>query len=94
MNNFFNVKWKKLSYFNKLSFFCIYYYKQESDEWSYSSSIWGLICDGLDCILEDCFFFEFRVGYWFFFRDMGVYIMFVVLIFNGMFFFQKYYFCE
>lgn len=94
MNNFSNVKWKKLSYFNKSSSFFTHYYKQESDERSYSSSIWGPTCDGLDCILEDCPLPELRVGHWLFFRDMGAYTMSAASTFNGMPPPQKYYFCE
>lgn len=67
---------------------------QESDERSYSSSIWGPTCDGLDCILEDCPLPELRVGHWLFFRDMGAYTMSAASTFNGMPPPQKYYFCE
>lgn len=49
-------------------------------------SIWGLICDGIDCIIESiCFFVVLDVGDWFYFEDMGVYIKCFVIIFNGFF---------
>lgn len=53
------------------------------DEKYYLFSIWGLICDGFDWIVECCNLFEMYVGDWMLFENMGVYIVVVVFIFNG-----------
>ncbi|XP_041356932.1 ornithine decarboxylase-like [Gigantopelta aegis] len=54
------------------------------DENTFTSSIWGPTCDGLDCIMEDCLLPELPVGAWLFFEDMGAYTMSASTCFNGM----------
>ncbi|KAK3090417.1 hypothetical protein FSP39_011674 [Pinctada imbricata] len=51
---------------------------------TYTSSIWGPTCDGLDCILENTSLPELRVGNWLYFKDMGAYTMSAASTFNGM----------
>ena len=54
------------------------------DEPTFTSSIWGPTCDGLDCITEKCFLPELDNGDWIIFRDMGAYTMCAASNFNGM----------
>lgn len=54
------------------------------DEPTFTSSIWGPTCDGLDCITERCFLPELDDGDWIIFRDMGAYTMCAASNFNGM----------
>lgn len=58
--------------------------------------IWGLICDGIDCIFESiCFDCVLDVGDWFYFEDMGVYIKCLVIQFNGFLnFYEVIYVCS
>ncbi|KAK3794571.1 hypothetical protein RRG08_003720 [Elysia crispata] len=52
--------------------------------YSFSSSVWGPTCDGLDCIMQECRLPEMEVGQWMYFRDMGAYTMCAGSTFNGM----------
>lgn len=51
---------------------------------TYSSSIWGPTCDGLDCIKKQCLLPELNTGEWLVFRNMGAYTMCAASAFNGM----------
>jgi len=51
---------------------------------TYSSSIWGPTCDGLDCIKKQCLLPELNTGEWLAFRNMGAYTMCAASDFNGM----------
>ena len=51
---------------------------------TYSSSIWGPTCDGLDCIKKQCLLPELNTGEWLVFRNMGAYTMCSASTFNGM----------
>lgn len=50
---------------------------------TFSSSIWGPTCDGLDRIIEDTQLPELNDGDWIYFRDMGSYTLAAGSTFNG-----------
>ncbi|XP_072017907.1 LOW QUALITY PROTEIN: ornithine decarboxylase-like [Amphiura filiformis] len=50
---------------------------------TFSTSIWGPSCDGLDRIMEHCLLPELEVGEWIVFQDMGAYTMCAGSEFNG-----------
>lgn len=54
------------------------------DKMTYTSSIWGPTCDGLDCIKETCLLPELEAGDWVIFKDMGAYTACSASNFNGM----------
>jgi len=54
------------------------------DEQQYACSIWGPTCDGLDCIINECFLPEMDIGEWMVFHNMGAYTMAAASCFNGM----------
>ena len=54
------------------------------DQPTYSSSIWGPTCDGIDCVKEECRLPELDIEDWLIFRDMGAYTMCAASTFNGM----------
>lgn len=51
---------------------------------TFTSSVWGPTCDGLDCIMQECRLPEMDVGQWMYFQDMGAYTMCAGSTFNGM----------
>lgn len=51
---------------------------------SFTSSVWGPTCDGLDCILKETELPELDDGDWLIFKDMGAYTMAAASCFNGM----------
>jgi ornithine decarboxylase len=60
------------------------YVQDYDEELSFTSSIWGPTCDGLDCITEQCYLPQLDVGDWIIFEDMGAYTMCAASNFNGM----------
>jgi len=60
----------------------------------FSSSVWGPTCDGLDCILEECYLPEMEVGNWMYFCNMGAYTKCAGSTFNGMPRPVCYYYCS
>ncbi|KAI0242676.1 Ornithine decarboxylase, partial [Lamellibrachia satsuma] len=51
---------------------------------SYSSSIWGPTCEGIDCIKEQCLLHELNTGDWLVFGNMGAYATCLASGFNRM----------
>lgn len=56
---------------------------RDSDVATFSTSIWGPSCDGLDRIMEHCLLPELDCGEWIVFQDMGAYTMCAGSEFNG-----------
>lgn len=54
------------------------------DQPLYKCSLWGPTCDGLDCIIKECFLPRLETGNWLIFKDMGAYTMSAASCFNGM----------
>ncbi|KAM3933755.1 antizyme inhibitor 2 [Leptodactylus fuscus] len=57
--------------------------KPSPDQQSYSSSLWGPTCDGLDRIAENLQLPELQVGDWLLFDNMGAYTVAASSTFNG-----------
>ncbi|RUS88763.1 hypothetical protein EGW08_003480 [Elysia chlorotica] len=51
--------------------------------YSFTSSVWGPTCDGLDCIMQECRLPEMEVGQWMYFLEMGAYTLCAGSTFNG-----------
>eukprot|EP00090_Calanus_glacialis_P022138 TRINITY_DN3415_c0_g1_i1.p1 TRINITY_DN3415_c0_g1~~TRINITY_DN3415_c0_g1_i1.p1 ORF type:complete len:445 (+),score=87.63 TRINITY_DN3415_c0_g1_i1:293-1627(+) len=60
------------------------YLKDLTTEPTYSSSLWGPTCDGLDCILPQSQMPMLDVGDWVYFQNMGAYTLAAGSTFNGM----------
>jgi len=60
------------------------YLKDITTEPTFSSSLWGPTCDGLDCILEQSQMPMLDVGDWVYFQNMGAYTLAAGSTFNGM----------
>lgn len=50
---------------------------------TYSSSIWGPTCDGLDCVMRNIQLPELEIGTWMYFENMGAYTVCAAASFNG-----------
>ncbi|XP_071510161.1 ornithine decarboxylase-like [Diadema antillarum] len=57
--------------------------ERPADTQTFSTSIWGPSCDGMDRIMEHCIMPELDVGEWLVFRDMGAYTLCASSEFNG-----------
>lgn len=57
--------------------------ERNAEEQTYSTSVWGPSCDGIDRIIENELMPELEVGEWIIFPDMGAYTMCASSEFNG-----------
>lgn len=53
------------------------------DKETFSSSIWGSTCDGMDCIVKDIALPQLNIGEWIYFPSMGAYTSAAGSNFNG-----------
>lgn len=65
--------------------------KNESNE-TFTSSIWGPTCDGLDCIHSSIKIPKLHIGEWILWKDMGAYTISAAVQFNGLPFGKPLYF--